>query len=96
MPITPDTPNTLVGMTLTQDERLIPNVILEIKDNNGLPVRAVKSNQLSQFFISTPLKNGTYTVSAEHPEYKFDTIKIEAKGEVIPPIKVIALETFKG
>ncbi|NMC36574.1 hypothetical protein GYA49_06030 [Candidatus Beckwithbacteria bacterium] len=95
MPISPDVANVVIGMTLTKDEHLLPGVILEIKNHRDIPVRAVKSNQLSQFFIATPLKNGKYTIEAEHNDYSFDTITIEAKGEIIPPLKIISKEVYQ-
>jgi hypothetical protein len=91
MPMSPDVPNVLVGMTLTGNEQLIPNTIIEVVDHQNYPVRTVRGNNLGQFFIATPLKNGTYSVQAEHPEYKFNPTTVEAKGEIIPPLKVIAI-----
>lgn len=90
MPVSSSAPNIIVGMTITRDEKLISNAIVEISDKNNIPVRAVKSNNLGQFFIATPVKNGQYTISIEHPQYNFDTIKIEARGEIIPPIKIVS------
>lgn len=90
MPVNSSAPNIIVGMTITRDEKLINNAIVEISDKNNIPVRAVKSNSLGQFFIATPVKNGQYTISTEHPQYNFDTIKIEARGEIIPPIKIVS------
>jgi hypothetical protein len=89
--MSPDVPNVLVGMTLTGNEQLIPNTIIEVVDHQNYPVRTVRGNNLGQFFIATPLKNGTYSVQAEHPEYKFNPTTVEAKGEIIPPLKVIAI-----
>ncbi len=94
MPIQPDTPNTLVGMTITQDERLISNAIIEIKNAKGIPVRTVKSNRLSQFFISIPIKNGEYTIYTEHDKYTFNPINIKITGKVIPPLKILANENY--
>jgi hypothetical protein len=89
MPITPDTPNTITGMTATKEGQLIPNVIVEILDKDNLPTRAIKSNKLGQFFIATPLKSGNYTIKAEHDQYVFDTIKLELNGDIIKPLKII-------
>ncbi|HCQ92587.1 TPA: hypothetical protein DIU13_01240 [Candidatus Beckwithbacteria bacterium] len=63
---------------------------MEIKDNQGHPVRALKSNKLGQFFIATPLPDGIYQIEADHPDHAFAIIKLEAKGEVIPPLKIQA------
>jgi hypothetical protein len=58
---------------------------------NSLFPTPLSKSYLGQFFIATPLKNGTYSVQAEHPEYKFNPTTVEAKGEIIPPLKVIAI-----
>jgi len=54
-------------------------------------VRALKSNKLGQFFIVTPLADGIYRIRAEHETAQFAVIKLEAKDEVIPPLKVQAV-----
>lgn len=84
-------PNLISGVTLNQTNKIIPNVILEIKDNQGQPIRALKSNKLGQFFIATPIDDGIYQISAEHPDHKFAIMKLEAKGEIIPPLKIQSL-----
>jgi len=84
-------PNLITGVTLSKQNKIIPSVILEIKDNKGYPIRALKSNKLGQFFIATPLNDGVYQIMAEHPEFRFAIMKLEAKGEIIPPIKIQSL-----
>ena len=84
-------PNLISGITLDKANKIIPNVILEIKDSGNHPVRALKSNKLGQFFIATPLTDGIYTINAEHPDHRFAIMKFEAKNEVIPPLKIQAI-----
>ena len=91
LPQKPDKPNLIAGITLDKAAKIVPNVILEVKNHKGHPVRAFKSNKLGQFFIATPLKEGIYQISAEHPDHRFAIIKLEAKGEIIPPLKIQAL-----
>jgi len=62
MPQLPEKPNLLSGITLEKQGKIIPNVILEIRDSKNNPVRAFKSNRLGQFFISTPLIDGLITL----------------------------------
>jgi len=90
MPSTPIIANVLVGMTLTPKEKILPGTIVEIQDKNGLPVRALRSNQLGQFFIATALPNGHYKIEAEHSDYKFAIMEIQLKGAIVPPIKIKA------
>ena len=90
MPQLPEKPNLLSGITLDKQGKIIPSVILEIRDSKNNPVRAFKSNKLGQFFISTPLLDGLYKLEAEHSDHRFDIMKLEAKGEIIPPLKIQA------
>lgn len=90
LPQNPEKPNLIAGITLDKDGKIISGVILEIRDSQGFPVRALKSNKLGQFFIATPLPDGVYEICAEHAGYKFAIIKLEAKNEIIPPLKIQA------
>ena len=91
MPLSPEKPNLITGITLDKTGKILPGVILEIRDKQGLPVRALRSNKLGQFFIATPLADGIYQIQAEHSDQKFAIIKLEAKSEIIPPLKIQAL-----
>ena len=90
LPQSPEKPNLIAGITLDEKGKILPSVILEIKDKRGLPVRALKSNKLGQFFIATPLEDGIYQIAAEGTSKRFAIIKLEAKGEIIPPLKIQA------
>jgi hypothetical protein len=88
-PLPPTEPNKLVGMILTPTHNLINDAIVEIVDSTTNRVaRAVKSNALGQFFITTPLENGTYTISVEHDGYQFAPISLQLEGKVVPPIEI--------
>lgn len=90
MPNPPDTPNIIAGMILTNESKILPNALLEIKNQSGATVRALKSNKLGQFSISSPLENGNYRLIVENNIYKFDIIEFAAEGKIISPIKVKA------
>lgn len=90
-PSKPKQPNKLVGMILTSNNELIPEAIVEIKDDQNRVVRAVKSNALGQFFISTPLKNGNYSIFLEHSTYQFHPQEIILEGERVDPIEIRSL-----
>jgi len=87
-PTKPTQPNKLVGMTLDLSGAPLQNVIIEILTQEGIPARAVKTNILGQFFITTPLNNGIYTISAEKEGYTFPPQRLELTGQVINPIEV--------
>lgn len=90
IPTPPTQPNLLVGMVLNKNGELIEGVLLEIKNSQGVSVRALKTNKLGQFRTAYPLENDTYEIDIEKENYQFDTIKIELKGEIIQPIEIRA------
>ncbi|MGB9911491.1 MAG: carboxypeptidase regulatory-like domain-containing protein [Microgenomates group bacterium] len=88
IPTPPSYPNIIAGMVLDQNDELIEGALIEIKDKNGMPVRALKTNKLGQFRIVTPLPDGIYEIQIEKEGYEFDIIKIELKGEIVPPLEI--------
>ena len=92
LPTIPDSPNLITGLIRDPRGNVLANMLVEVKDKEGNPVRAFKTNQLGQFASATPLMNGTYTITFEDPadKQKFDTIEIHAKGEIIAPISIVS------
>ncbi len=92
LPSIPDSPNLITGIVRDPRGNILPNILVEVKDKEGNPVRAFKTNQLGQFASATPLLNGTYTINFEDltGQHKFDVIEIIAKGTVLLPIGVIS------
>jgi hypothetical protein len=88
LPPTPATPNTITGLVVTPMKNPLENAIVEILDQNNTPLRATKTNKLGQFFSSTPLKNGSYTISVEAEGYRPSILNTVVTGEVIPPILI--------
>jgi len=86
-PDPPTEPNKIVGMVQTPNNELITSAIVEIQTESGQIVRAVKTNALGQFFITTPLNNGTYVVSVEKDGYTFVPQKIVLSGEPVAPLE---------
>ena len=71
------------------------DILVEVKDREGNPVRAFKTNPLGQFGASTPLTNGDYTIEFEDPKgmNKFDKIAFTASGDIILPIEILSIDT---
>lgn len=95
LPLTADFPNLIAGIIKDPRDNPLPNILVEVKDKAGNPVRAFKTNVLGQFISATPLANGVYTMSFEDPkaENKFDTVELSVIGEILMPIEVISLDT---
>ncbi len=89
-PMAPSTINTISGQVLASDGKILDGAILEIRDNQGRPARAVRTNRAGHFLITIPFPNGIYEIITEKEGNEFDTLKFEAKGEIIPPIIVVA------
>lgn len=87
-PDPPTEPNKLVGMVLSPDNSLINDAIVEISDATGRVARAVKTNALGQFFITTPLESGQYIITVEHGGYQFSPLSLELVGQAVPPIEI--------
>ena len=87
-PNPPVAPNIVVGQVIDMDRKIIEGAILEIKDSNGRPVRALKSNKAGHFIIVTPLQNGKYEISTEKDGFTFEPVSFETKGEIIPAIAI--------
>ncbi|MEX0622079.1 MAG: hypothetical protein WD187_03805 [Candidatus Woykebacteria bacterium] len=83
-------PNVINGIVKASDGSLLSNVIIVVKDGSGQPVRALKTNKIGQFAISTPLPNSTYTMDIESPGHTFDVIEVGVTGHVLPPIEIKA------
>lgn len=88
----PHYPNIVGGVVKDTKGDILPNIIVEVKDQQGNPVRAFKTNKLGQFTASTPLANGDYTIELEDPKdaYHFDVIAIKLTGGFFQPLEIMA------
>lgn len=95
-PNPPTTLNTVVGQVLTSDGKIVEGAILEIKDAEGRPARAIKTNKVGHFLTVTPLKNGVYQIETEKEGLSFETVRFSAEGRIIPPILIRAKSANSG
>lgn len=89
-PLPANVPNVIVGLLRDQSGLLITDAVIIVKDAEGEPVRALKSNKVGQFAISTPLPNGKYTIDIQKDGYRFDTIAVDLAGQIFAPIEIKA------
>lgn len=92
LPIRATLPNQLMGMVFDQSNEILPNTLIEILNQQGKTYRVVKSNQLGQFSMSTPLENGQYQLLAEHSLHQFNPFPFELNGKIMPPIELRAID----
>jgi hypothetical protein len=89
-PSPPTKANIVVGQVMDAAGKIVDGAILEIKDEEGRPARALKTNKVGHFMIVTPLLNGKYEIITEKEGLEFGPITIEASGAMIPPIAIRA------
>jgi hypothetical protein len=87
-PIPPESPNILVGQVLDERGKIVEGAILEIRDYQGRPVRALKSARTGHFRIVTPLESGTYKILIEKEGLTFEPVEINVSGQIIQPIAI--------
>lgn len=90
----PESPNLITGMVNDPRGNPLQGILVEMKDEEGNPVRAFKTNGLGQFAAATSLANGKYILVFEDPKgaNKFDALQIEADGNPIPPVQITSVD----
>lgn len=94
IPATPEVPNLVTGIIKDPRGNPLSNILVEIKDKEGNPVRAFKTNGLGHFASATPLLDGAYIMDFEdiRGENKFQRIAFEAKGQIVMPFEIISVD----
>lgn len=89
-PSLPTQPNVLVGMVHDAQQKIVPSAIIEILDEKGNTVRAMKTNTLGQFYISSALKPGSYRIETEKDDLTFPVYALNVTNTVLDPINITA------
>jgi len=85
----PSQPNILSGLVIDSQNQPMSQITIEIIDTKtGIPARALRTNKLGQFQIAIPLPAGTYNINAEREGLEFDSVSIQVKGSIIPPVVI--------
>lgn len=88
MPAITKQPNAINGIVQNAQGKMVTEAIVIIKADDQRPLRALKTNELGQFWITTALENGDYEISTEKDDLTFGTIKIHLSGSVVAPILI--------
>lgn len=93
-PQLPDTPNVVLGIIKDPRGRILPNILVEIMDTQGIPVRTFKTNALGQFAAATPLPDGEYNILLEDPrkQHEFEQIHITLGGNLFEPLEIFSVD----
>lgn len=83
-------PNALSGVVKDVHGQLVSNAVVIIKDLNNHSIRALNTNALGQFLVTSSLPNGVYRVETAKLGLNFDIIELELTGSVILPIEIIS------
>lgn len=83
-------PNVVTGIVKDYMENYLSGVLVTVRDKDGIPQRALKTNKLGQFASSVPLPNGVYLVEVEDPRalHVFDKAQITLTGSLLPTLEI--------
>lgn len=81
--------NAIAGYVFDEQNKPLSDVIVVVKKAGGPTMRALKTNRVGQFSMVSPLPDGKYEITFESDNYQFDIMAIEAKGALIPPLRVL-------
>lgn len=87
-PSLPTQPDILIGMVYDAAGSILPNAILEILNEQGNTVRALRTNSLGQFYTSTPLPSGNYIIEVEIDGHVFPRFSLQTQNTVLDPIEI--------
>lgn len=90
----PEVANLITGIIKDPKGNVLPNILVDIQDKNGDPVRAFKTNVIGQFASVTPLPNGNYKITFEDASgrHKFNSLEVVVEGKIIPPFEITAID----
>ena len=83
-------PNVISGIVLSSGDTPLEGAILIIRNETGVPVRALKSNKLGQFLSATSLPKGSYQIEIDAENEDFEPVALALNNEVLMPIEIRA------
>ncbi|MDP2874182.1 MAG: PrgI family protein [bacterium] len=83
-----EVPNVISGTVKDKEGKMVVGSLVIIKDSSSEPVRALKTNNLGQFSLSTALPSGTYTISIKSPGKNFAIMEVILTGKSVPPLEI--------
>lgn len=94
--IVKDTPNVINGVVRNSRGELLEGAVVIVKDETGEPVRALKTNKVGQFAVSTPLPNGRYEVTVTYEGEVFAIMTVNVLDKVLEPLEFMSAPNNAG
>ncbi|MBU4381253.1 PrgI family protein [Candidatus Parcubacteria bacterium] len=85
--------NILKGHVLDSNDRIVEGALLLVKDSQGDPERATKTNALGEFITVTPLNNGKYSIETRYEGMVFNVVNFIATGAKLDYLTIKAKAT---
>jgi len=82
-------PNAISGTVYDEKGKVLEGVVIAVENQDGMAVKATKTNQLGQFSLS-PLPDGNYTLELPRTKLAFDIMKVALTGERVSPLEIRA------
>jgi myosin heavy subunit len=84
-------PNAISGVVIDAQGQPLENTLVIIRDQDQKPQRALRTNKVGEFIVSSPLASGTYRIETQKEGFNFDIMEIELAGKVLQPIEIKAV-----
>lgn len=84
----------LVGEVKNSKSSPLPGVLVYIRDQEGKPLRLLKTNHYGVFATYKPLPKGEYTFEVKDPkgQFFFDTMKMNLESQNLKPVEFYSKE----
>ncbi|MBU0976461.1 MAG: PrgI family protein [Patescibacteria group bacterium] len=83
-------PNVISGIVKSKSGKLLPGVVVIVKNEKGRPVRAMKTNSLGQFVTTTALDSGNYVIELSKNDLSFGRYEVILEGNVMPTYEFLS------
>jgi hypothetical protein len=93
LPVLTNEANVINGFVFDNSGQFVEGAVVVIKDDSGEAKRALKTNKLGQFVVTTPLANGHYAVEADKKGLSLAILNIELTGQPVPALLIQTNQT---
>ncbi len=88
IPILTRKSNAISGLVIDKKGKFIEGAVVLIKNIAGQNLRALKTNALGQFVVTTPLPSRKYYIEVSKPGHSFDIVELTLTEGIVPPVLI--------